>query len=119
MNDKESLPREIVQILSTQIGKDNAIPRDELLNRLLMLGIPVSDRQMREAIETARATEYKGAWICSSLDGKGYYMAATGDELMEYANTEMNRARSIYQRVNQQVKRALPHLSGQFTLQEG
>ena len=79
--------RALHSILQFHRGKENAIPRTDLLEKLKMAGWDTGDRTMRGQINLLKK---QGALICScGGTGGGYYIAGNWKELMEYINTEL------------------------------
>jgi len=80
------LRRHLVEILAPYAGKQAAIGRIPLTNRVYQRGFRVSDRQVRECIKWLRRNGYL---ICSTAGAKGgYYMASTKDEFAEFDHDE-------------------------------
>lgn len=69
-------------------GRQNAITRAELAARLDM-----TDRDIREAIEDARAF---GIWIINDGDGRGYYKSTDIADIRRQYWREKARLKSIY-----------------------
>lgn len=69
------------------VGKDNAVTRQQLCERL-----GKGDRVVRQMIEEARNN---GFLICNAQDSKGYYMAANSADVLAQLNRNENRAKSI------------------------
>jgi len=80
------LEYQIVTILSSHVGRDKAIGRDELVAKVKSRGDATSERQVREAIKQLRR---QGHLICSAPgeDG-GYYLAADREEYEEFKRAE-------------------------------
>jgi hypothetical protein len=114
--EKIDLSKEILRIVITRIGKPFAIRRPELLFELQSRGWDISDRTMRLSLEYLREYEPKGARICASVDGEGYYYASSLDELRDALASDINRARNINIRVATQLRRAFPELAGQLSM---
>ena len=82
------LDRAILSILRFHKGKEDAIPRDDLLEMLKMHGWETGDRAMRIQINLLKK---QGHPICGASGiGGGYYLARNWKELMEYINTELH-----------------------------
>lgn len=92
-------------------GKENAIPRHELVNILLL-----PDRTVRKLIQEARD---RGEVILNAQDGRGYYTSDDVGELERQLTSNYNRARSIL-RQQKHIKRRLLELkqSDQVTMEE-
>ena len=74
-------------IIRYHVGKENAIPRDRLLEKLKLAGWDTSDREMRSQINLLRK---QGALICScGGHGGGYYLARDWSELEDYIGQEL------------------------------
>jgi hypothetical protein len=110
---------EVLDLISAHIGHDHAIKRGILLTTLQARGWDISDRQMRLALEEVRNNIDDGAWICSCMDGDGYYRAGNLAELREYLTSEHNRGLKILSKVSTQARRASPILAGQFSMTGG
>lgn len=68
-------------------GKDKAISRNDLLDRLKGLGFDTNERTMRNEINLLRK---QGALICScGGHGGGYYLARDWSELEDYIEQEL------------------------------
>ena len=81
------LDRALLSILRYHIGRDNAIPRDNLLERLKSMGWRTGDRLMRAQINLLRKD---GHLICSAGGhGGGYYIARDWGELEDYIGQEL------------------------------
>jgi hypothetical protein len=81
------LDREILSYLRYHIGKDSAIPREGLLAMVRSSGFPITDRVLRDQINTLKKDEYP---ICSTGGvGGGYYFAKDWTELEEYIEHEL------------------------------
>lgn len=79
--------RSLLSTLQFHIGRDNAIPRSDLLEKLKMMGWDTGDRVMRAQINLLRK---QGALICSAGGhGGGYYLARNWGELEDYVNQEL------------------------------
>lgn len=109
---------DVLSVISRRIGTHQAINRKYLLD-IMRSKHPdwgITDRKMRAAIEWLRNNHVAGAWICSSLDGRGYYMASDIMELKAYIQTEKNRGIHILAKIYLQDKRASGILNGQTML---
>lgn len=71
-------------------GRENAIPRRDLAEKLSM-----SDREMRKAIEQARC---EGMFILNAQDGRGYFRTTDLAELKRQYDSDTARALSILAR---------------------
>mgnify|MGYP005815536541 FL=1 len=93
----------VVSVLLEHRGIERRIRRDSLREELgWRYRLRVSDREMRAAIEAARATP-KGALVCSTTTGGGgYYMARSTAELDEYLRQDESRCREMWQRCRKQ-----------------
>lgn len=78
-------------ISALDYGRRNAIKRSTLAALL-----DVSDREMRQRIEEARACGYV---ILTRSDGGGYYMSDSADEIQAFYIRERARAKSILRRL--------------------
>ncbi|MDE5754217.1 MAG: hypothetical protein K2J71_00585 [Oscillospiraceae bacterium] len=85
-------------------GLDNAVSQKQLCDMTHM-----NDREVRQAIETARR---QGAPICSSChpDSSGYYMPKTKHEATIYLTMQQHRINSAIQAMKP-VQDAFPYLS--------
>lgn len=101
-----SLQNEIVFILNMHQGKDNPIPRWDLVRRVFgedavdMYGENdgnTFDRRVRDAIEYLRI--FKGMHICNLGSGKGYFIAATREEYKQFKAYYLGPAYKKYQAV--------------------
>jgi len=82
------LDRAIMRALSFRVGKENAIPRKDLLISLTAQISPLNDRVMRAQINQLRKSGYM---ICSTGGaGGGYYLARDWDELLDFVNQEIH-----------------------------
>ena len=80
--------RTLMRSLQFHVGKDNAIPRSDLLEKLKMMGWETNDRTMRAQINLLRKD---GHLICSAGGhGGGYYLARSWAELNAYILTELH-----------------------------
>jgi hypothetical protein len=114
----ESVSDALVLALSGHIGHDNRISRDDLRLRVSdILERPISDRDMREAIEQLRATS-RGATICSAngrprVSGSGgYFLARDQAELDHYIRQDEHRALTTLKRLRRQRLAAGMKLAG-------
>ena len=75
------------------VGSQNAISRDDLLDKCILFGIAYNDRAMRKAIEDARARNC----ILNMQDGRGYFIPdkSDKDKLRHYINQEHDRSIAI------------------------
>ena len=79
--------RILLRTLHFHIGKNKAIPRSDLLEKLKMMGWETNDRTMRSQINLLRK---QGALICScGGHGGGYYLARNWNELDDYIGQEL------------------------------
>jgi hypothetical protein len=86
-NLPSGLDRALLSIFRYHQGKENAIPRDDLLEMLKMHGWKTSDRVMRAQINLLRKD---GHLICSAGGhGGGYYIARDWSELEDYIGQEL------------------------------
>lgn len=92
-------------------GRNNAIPAQQLAE---LAGLR-SVRQLQTAI--AAEVELTGAPIVCASNGKGYYMAATRAELLDYERALTRRAGNTFKRLIA-VRRALRECEGQFSFSE-
>ena len=74
-------------------GKENAVNREDLLNRCILHCIAYSDRGMRKQIEDAR----KNTVILNMQNGAGYFRPTKDDlpELRHYIAQEHDRSMAI------------------------
>ena len=72
------------------VGYENAITRAELACRM-----GLNDRQMRQAVEDARA---EGVIILNRQDGGGYYQSNDLDDMMRQYRQDTARALAILKR---------------------
>ena len=75
------------------IESENAITRENLLNKCIFAGLADNDRQMRKLIEDAR----KETVILNMQDGRGYFQPGKNDrdKLKHYVEQEHDRSISI------------------------
>ncbi len=79
--------RALLSILRFHRGRDNAIPRTALLDKLKMIGWTAPDRSVRAQINLLRKD---GHLICScGGHGGGYYIARDWSELEDYIGQEL------------------------------
>ena len=71
-------------------GRENAIPRRELAERL-----GTSDREMRKMIEQVRS---EGMFVLAETDGRGYYRSTDLAELKRQYDQDTSRALKILAR---------------------
>lgn len=107
----------LLTIIKAHVGEEGAIRREDLLTTLIKRGYELNDRQMRIAIENLRNHYPRGAWICNISNGKGYFYAASEEELMMYFRSGIRQGWSIINRVKVQAKRAIPEMAGQLDYQ--
>ena len=82
------LDRALLSILRYHRGRNNAVPRDDLLVKLKMSGWTTGDRVMRAQINLLRKD---GHLICSAGGhGGGYYLARNWSELEDYIGQELH-----------------------------
>ena len=93
------------------IGKDKAVTRTELCNRLGM-----TDRTVRKMIELARA---EGALIINAQDGRGYYISEDEADIRRQLNINHSRAMSIL-RQQKKLRQKLREIgcAGQLTIED-
>jgi hypothetical protein len=105
--------------LSSHAGKMNAIGMAELYQA-------VFDRPWQNRINDTRALRHlitelrdEGEPICStsSSDSGGYYLAAAGDELIDFLRKDKFRALRIHRRDAKILKISLPDYLGQLKLE--
>lgn len=72
-------------------GHENAKPLKNLAEELYM-----NERTLRELLEQARADGYL---ICNDMDGKGYYLADTLDDVDRQYRRDYNRAMALLVRL--------------------
>lgn len=86
--NEESLDNQVLFILNMHFGRENAIKRWDLVERVY--GRPAAaqrsdenpwDRNVRQSIERLRNS---GQHICNRGNGNGYYMAESRDEYEEW-----------------------------------
>jgi hypothetical protein len=68
-------------------GLGQAITRGQLVWAMKTMGFDIGDRQVRKALENLRGTHPEGAWIMSSSESSGYWIAETEQEI-QAANAE-------------------------------
>ena len=90
-------------------GRSHAVSRKSLAT---MTGL--SDRQVRDMIEQARAN---GALICNDQDGHGYYLAETYDEIQRQYSRDYARAISLLVRLKP-FREALTVMEGQLGIDQ-
>ena len=87
-NLPSGLDRTLLSILRYHKGRENAIPRVDLLEKLKMMGWNEGDRRVRIQINSLKK---QGHRICGASGiGGGYYLARNWTELMDYINTELH-----------------------------
>ena len=72
-------------------GHENAKPLKNLAEELY-----INERTLRELLEQARADGYL---ICNDMDGKGYYLADTLDDVDRQYRRDYNRAMALLVRL--------------------
>jgi hypothetical protein len=73
------------------------------------MGFDVGDRQVRKALETLRALHPEGAWVMSSSETAGYWLAESEAEI-EAANAEdLSRIQATSAKIGNR-RRLLRHL---------
>lgn len=92
-------------------GKDKAISRYALLNRMQSAGFDISERELREDIKQLRRA---GKLICSTpgTDG-GYYMATTNEEVEEFLDTELRAKRNDLSETIRAIEQSAHHTFNQ------
>ena len=86
-NLPSGLDRALLSVLRYHIGRDNAIPRTDLLEMLKTHGWTEPDRTVRAQINLLRK---QGHLICScGGHGGGYYIARDWSELEDYIGQEL------------------------------
>ena len=87
-NLPSGLDRALLSIFRYHQGRDNAVPRADLLAQLKMMGWQTSDRVMRAQINLLRKD---GHLICSAGGrGGGYYVARNWSELEDFIGQELH-----------------------------
>lgn len=84
----------LVKGLITKIGKDNAITNKEIRTRLKERGVVISDARIRKIINFIRVNQLIKNLISTS---KGYYIATTKEEVLEYIKSLEQREAAIRQ----------------------
>ena len=86
-NYPPELPRHLIEILASYVGKKSAIGRSGIMARLFQRGFhDLHERQMRECIKHLRRN---GHLICSVPGVKGgYYLPGTKEEFDEFDHIE-------------------------------
>ena len=95
----EQLDREVYYLLSYHEGKENAIERWAMVEKIFGQAVPlhlrnddnIQDREIRFAVGRLRA---KGYLICDLGDGHGRYLAANESEFWELYNYYLKPIRS-------------------------
>ena len=86
-NLPSGLDRALLSIFRYHQGRDNAVPRSDLLEHLKSMGWQTSDRVMRAQINLLRKD---GHLICSAGGrGGGYYVARNWSELEDFIGQEL------------------------------
>jgi len=85
---EEQLDYEVLFILSQHVGKENAISRWQLVEKVigyvpehLRTNNNMEDREVRDAVSRLRL---QGHVICDMGDGRGRYMAGSVEEFWEF-----------------------------------
>lgn len=95
----DQLDKNVLFVLSQHVGKQNAIPRWEMAEKIFNIQIPrtaqnddnVQDREIRYAIGRLRG---QGYLICDLGDGNGRYLAETETEFWEMYNAYVKPIRT-------------------------
>lgn len=96
------LVSKLITILKERTFATRITRKDLLQNLRWACGWPVSDRDMRAAIEFARSTR-EGALICSTTaSGGGYWTALTRLELDRYLSQDESRCLEMWRRIRSQ-----------------
>lgn len=105
---KQRIKKIIKEIVSEHIGDKDTISRDNLRRSIKVQyfnetgdELRLSDRKMRDLIESLRSTDIWSARICATLAG-GYFIAASRSELMSYLQSDKNRVMNTYRRIRSQ-----------------
>lgn len=86
---KNALTGELLQLLP--VGRENAVGRRALAARL-----QIGDRSVRKLIEDLRD---QGILVCNDQDGRGYYIAASTDEVERQYRIDRARALAVMRRM--------------------
>ena len=106
--DREALRWHLTQIIAVHVGEHHGADREDLVFEVAWrLGINLTtrkqfdllDRVIRDEISNLHITSETGARICSSKDGRGYFLAETDDELEKDLAVEEGRGMTILQNV--------------------
>jgi hypothetical protein len=110
-----SLEITILRILEGHLGKDNAVSRADLVDRVNQHWplFPVHDRQIRKTIKHLR--EQHGEWIGSK--GRGYFKAETPDEVKAISGYHRKRGLSELYSAAKIERSSLPKLLGQLSIE--
>jgi len=119
----EGISDTVLRVLTGHVGKPNAIGRWQLAHEVCVRcalhagppgggegdaqGIHPYDRMIRKAIEELRRSDERGALICSSSNGLGYFLAADAQELEASLAEDHHRALSLLERISAQKERGL------------
>lgn len=100
----------LINVMASHQGHDNGIAAEDLAQAI---GVPV--RRLRHLVSAARR---QGLALCGT-PRTGYYVAATGPELLE--STEFLRRRALHslQLLSTMRRVSLPTLVGQLLLAQG
>lgn len=91
--DNEAIVREVDKKVALQIGIGHEYARtSEWISRLS----GVSERGVRDSIERLRSN---GWTICNEMDGAGYYIAESMDEVERQYRRDYNRAMALLTRL--------------------
>ena len=109
-----SLEAAILMILDTHRGREQSIPRADLVKEVnqACLLFPVNERTIRQTIK--HLVERHGAWIGSS--SRGYFLIETTEELERACRYYHGYAMSLLHVEAKLRKVSLPDLIGQLSL---
>lgn len=115
MEQLNNLETTILSILSGHKGRESAVSRSQLLQRVddHCPLFPVADREVRKIIK--HLVESHGYWIGSC--GKGYFMIETDEELLAACKYYHGYAMSLLHVEAKLRKMSLPALLGQLSLE--
>jgi hypothetical protein len=119
--DREEVEREVRYILRMRIGKEKAISRWELVERVFGREAAANrgnnnpfDRQIRMVIEKWRDIDL----IVSSSGSSGYWLAGDMEDIESIAQEYVNRSRKMEEKARNLRKRGLEKFGGQMKLLE-
>lgn len=100
----EALKRELLNILISHKGRENAVGRADLVEMLKRRGVDVHERAMRECVKDLRRD---GHLILSAAgENGGYYMAASQAEFLQFDQAEFGAKIADMNETRQAMKQA-------------